>query len=401
MQDGTVTDPGEPVQARERPSRRTSIEVRRLLLGAAHAQFAERGYPRTSTHDVAAAAGVNETLLFRHFRSKANLFDQAVLTPFTEIVTRALAQWDSERTCDEDAATRLRSLIAALRAGLDGRRGDVAAVIEARAHAPELRGAIDRLTDAVDEYLDGAPVVGLAGSSLPMPISAPGSVRTVLHVVLAMIMFGGDADVDTCDAAAAPPQVPRQPHGVDDVRRSLRAHAAAAFVEDGYKKTTVRGIAERAGVAESAIFRHFGTKADLFDEAVVAPIQADVEEFATRWTIGAAASSEADAAGFLAALHEFLVVRRRALLTVLTVSEFESGDPRVGHAIRRWTDLVIDAVDSAVAPITSPERDRRAAAADILAVTVGSAVLDDAAGPRNRALAEEIVRIVLASAPAQ
>ncbi|MFN2291775.1 MAG: TetR/AcrR family transcriptional regulator [Anaerolineae bacterium] len=53
-------------------------ETRARLLEAAAQLFAERGYARTTTRDLAAAAGVNEVTLFRHFGSKKNLFAAAV-----------------------------------------------------------------------------------------------------------------------------------------------------------------------------------------------------------------------------------------------------------------------------------------------------------------------------------
>lgn len=62
--------------------RRSPQEVRELLLGAARTTFATRGYARTSTREIADAAGVSEALLFRHFGTKAKLFELAILHPF-------------------------------------------------------------------------------------------------------------------------------------------------------------------------------------------------------------------------------------------------------------------------------------------------------------------------------
>lgn len=86
----TSNIPGEGVDSGEQP-RRTSSEVRHLLLTAARHEFVAHGYPRTSTVGVSTAAGVNEALLFRHFRSKANLFDEAVLQPVASVVDDTLS----------------------------------------------------------------------------------------------------------------------------------------------------------------------------------------------------------------------------------------------------------------------------------------------------------------------
>ncbi len=66
--------------------RRTSAEVRAAILDAARALFSERGYGSTSTRDITALARVAEPLLFRHFGSKSQLFEQAILAPFSEFV---------------------------------------------------------------------------------------------------------------------------------------------------------------------------------------------------------------------------------------------------------------------------------------------------------------------------
>ncbi len=51
---------------------------REKLLAAASALFAERGYDRTTVREIAARAGVNQALLFRHFGSKQGLFGEVV-----------------------------------------------------------------------------------------------------------------------------------------------------------------------------------------------------------------------------------------------------------------------------------------------------------------------------------
>jgi AcrR family transcriptional regulator len=66
--------------------RRARGEPRRLLLDAARTLFARRDYRSTTTREIAEAAGVSEYLLFRHFGSKAGLFREALVLPFTSFV---------------------------------------------------------------------------------------------------------------------------------------------------------------------------------------------------------------------------------------------------------------------------------------------------------------------------
>lgn len=74
--------PGEPTK------RRSSTEVRQLILQAALHLFAEKGYAATSTLEIAARAGVAEFVIFRRFGGKAALFSQAALEPFGQFVQK-------------------------------------------------------------------------------------------------------------------------------------------------------------------------------------------------------------------------------------------------------------------------------------------------------------------------
>jgi len=78
-----------------------------------------------------------------------------------------------------------------------------------------------------------------------------------------------------------PDIVPRRADWHDTRRRILQA-AAQQFSKSGYRRTNTLELAEAAGVAEATVFRHFATKAELFEEAVVTPMRAAVAELAER-----------------------------------------------------------------------------------------------------------------------
>lgn len=61
-----------------KPRRRDATATRKSLLTAARVLIARHGAEATSTRDVAAAAGVNQTLVYRYFGSKEKLFAEAV-----------------------------------------------------------------------------------------------------------------------------------------------------------------------------------------------------------------------------------------------------------------------------------------------------------------------------------
>jgi AcrR family transcriptional regulator len=54
----------------------------------------------------------------------------------------------------------------------------------------------------------------------------------------------------------------------DATRNALIAAARELFACDGFDRTTVRAIADRAGVNQALLFRYFGNKEGLFAEAI-------------------------------------------------------------------------------------------------------------------------------------
>ena len=88
-------------------TRRPRGAPRQLLLDAARDLFARQDYRSTTTREIAHAAGVTEHLLFRHFGSKAALFREALVVPFTSLVDKFGRTWQSvvpEETSEEELA---------------------------------------------------------------------------------------------------------------------------------------------------------------------------------------------------------------------------------------------------------------------------------------------------------
>lgn len=89
----TCQNGGVPTKPRVDGQQVARGEGKRLLLESARALFAERGYAGTSTREIARAACVSEPMIFRHFGSKAKLFEEAVLAPFNTFVSEYIADW--------------------------------------------------------------------------------------------------------------------------------------------------------------------------------------------------------------------------------------------------------------------------------------------------------------------
>jgi len=66
--------PSKTNQAPARTARMPGEDRRRQLLRVAVESFARNGFSGTKTKDIAAAAGVSEAILFRHFASKEDLY---------------------------------------------------------------------------------------------------------------------------------------------------------------------------------------------------------------------------------------------------------------------------------------------------------------------------------------
>lgn len=73
--------------------RRSSSEIRDLILAAARAEFADKGYAGATNRDIAGRAGVAMSVLYRNFETKADLFSDAVVDPFVVGVESLAQHW--------------------------------------------------------------------------------------------------------------------------------------------------------------------------------------------------------------------------------------------------------------------------------------------------------------------
>jgi AcrR family transcriptional regulator len=68
-----------------------------------------------------------------------------------------------------------------------------------------------------------------------------------------------------------PPALAARPRDSTATRLALLDAARQLFATVGYDATTVRAVADRAGVNQALLFRYFGNKEGLFAEAVLEP----------------------------------------------------------------------------------------------------------------------------------
>jgi AcrR family transcriptional regulator len=101
--------------SRRRRPRRTSAEVRSLLIEAARESFRDGGYAQTRTLEIAQRAGVEEKAIFRHFGTKAGLFEVAVVDTFAVFLHAHISAW---RTHFDQERHDIRAPVAAYVGGL-------------------------------------------------------------------------------------------------------------------------------------------------------------------------------------------------------------------------------------------------------------------------------------------
>ncbi len=135
-------------------------------------------------------------------------------------------------------------------------------------------------------------------------------------------------------AADTPAPATRRPRGAP--RRLLLEAARTLFARQDYRGTTTREIAETAGVTEHLLFRHFGSKAALFREALVLPFTGFIDEFGRTWQ--SVVPEETDerelARHFVGQLYDVFVQNRGLVVTLLaaeTLSEQDIADTGIAE----------------------------------------------------------------------
>lgn len=162
--------------------------------------------------------------------------------------------------------------------------------------------------------------------------------------------------------------------------------ARELFEDRGYEYVSTRDVATRAGVTQATVFRHFGTKIDLFVEAVYQPFSNFVTDYLARWgksRVDDGLRSVRDTEEFVGGLFRLLVDNRRLLATLSSVAAADDSD--LSH---RATPLLADLLDRieievvrTVAARGVPTMDPAYSVRFTFALVYGAAMLSDALFP--------------------
>jgi len=175
----------------ERPvrRRRSPLEVRTLLIGAAQQVFAARGYGGATTAEIAAVAGVSESALFRHFATKADVFATAALEPFTDFMSDFAAVWKRTRRENVRTGAFMRTFVSELFDHVQSRRDIVIALLVA--NDDDSRAMVDEVRDRFITLFAELEGVGRDWESA-RGVHVPGielNERLLVGLITAMVVF--------------------------------------------------------------------------------------------------------------------------------------------------------------------------------------------------------------------
>jgi AcrR family transcriptional regulator len=169
----------------------TRGSARSRTLAAAHQLFTQQGYRGTTTKEICLRAGVAEPTLFRHFGTKADLFETTILEPFNQFIEGWVASWrrESANTSVQDMAENLvEGLFRLIRQDLRLFQE----LIEARADASsDLHGSAVAVSARIREGLRAVHDAGLeiADDRHLVHLDAPANIAAVAAMVIGVVVL--------------------------------------------------------------------------------------------------------------------------------------------------------------------------------------------------------------------
>lgn len=277
------------------------------LLEVARAKFVAEGFDGVSIDAIARKAGVSKETIYRHFPDKQALFIASLEEMANQFTARAEAIARSGHASAMLVAKELAGLAEAildaacgggllspswLAAGLGTRLPAIAAELQA-AQAARMKPVREALADiaqskglaraiSIDDALDFGSL-SVEGSALLMGFAPPPAERRKVLVarVAALFEHGVLALPSGTAIPARASEVGKLPNGREHpshLRRLLDV-AADHFLREGFEAASLGEIGAEAKVGRGTLYRHFASKAGLFD-AVLRHLAAQVADTA-------------------------------------------------------------------------------------------------------------------------
>ncbi len=173
--------------------RRARGEPRRLLIGAARDLFNRKGYTSTSTREIAEQADVSEALLYRNFRTKANVFREAVVQPFVDAIDVEIERRSADLADSRPSYEDVRSFVGSLYSVFREHRALAAMVFAADALVESdlaEAGVIDDVRTAMDRLVALAADLAHAQGIELDPASHGLAIRGHMAMIAGVATFG-------------------------------------------------------------------------------------------------------------------------------------------------------------------------------------------------------------------
>ena len=186
----------------------SETDTKKRILQAAQRLFARSGYDATTTRDLAAAAGVAEGTLFRHFDNKKAILVEVATEGWVEILTDLLTEL-SEMGSYKAVAQVMRRRMLNIRENSDMMR---VCFLEAQFH-PDLRDRIQlevigKMSDVAEAFFETAMEKGVYRKMNP---------KIVAQVFLGMFAVAGFSQNTIMEPNASPQQMQEMAEGLADI----------------------------------------------------------------------------------------------------------------------------------------------------------------------------------------
>jgi AcrR family transcriptional regulator len=115
----------------------------------------------------------------------------------------------------------------------------------------------------------------------------------------------------------------RKRRSPEDLTNRILEAAAQEFQRSGYAGATTASIARAAEVTEAQLFRYFGSKANLFREAVFKPLDEQLRQFLSRQPQPASAPDVEETILYVEELQRFLSAHADLLTTLIVAQKYD------------------------------------------------------------------------------
>lgn len=266
----------------------------RHLLSVARAHFVDRGFDAVSIDAIARAAGVSKETIYRHFADKEALFRAALEEAGEEFTARAIAAHDRAPTVVSELAGLARAILdSAIDQGMFSALWVAVSVSQRMPDlAADLREGqwrrLEPVREALEHYARERGIDGFVGPELALDFGSlavegpallmgfpppDGAARDRIAQRVAALFAQGVGGTLTVEALAGGVDMPALQEGAPPLAipahiRTLLEVSTRHFFDRGYEGANLDMIGAEARVGRGTLYRHFRSKAGLFDAAL-------------------------------------------------------------------------------------------------------------------------------------